>query len=403
MTRFFREKRGEDPDTHDTREPESEGLVLPHALPELSSASNRPVPHRELINASTTEETNGENHDGLLKGIKHHDHEPTQTLETSATKRDREDGADETALTRRQLDPRHAQPAVERQPEPQPEQVIAQQPNRRFERQSEQPSKRSSDHDPEWSHDVISTRAPERIVKVAPIALMRINEPHEVASSPICDAPRGPHSSPRMCYAPDSMTRRMYAPSTQAQVGSLQEAPQSLKSPSPALEDEITRKNLVLEHDGVVYTYPECVKGVPLVKIDESHPYWEPSWKNVISIIEPQRVEWLNKYQVATEASREQGKSRSSSDSIKQQLDRRTKILEFHALGPVSPYQLLGKKFTNCSITSVKALFRLSKTIAELKKYNLDISPVEWMRQRLHEIMQDQPTSFDLARTIQGF
>ncbi|GKU09305.1 hypothetical protein FLAG1_11002 [Fusarium langsethiae] len=129
MTRFFREKRGEDPDTHDTREPESEGLVLPHALPELSSASNRPVPHRELINASTTEETNGENHDGLLKGIKHHDHEPTQTLvsvvdvdgtmigrmehiesasrKRAQRKRDREDGADETALPRRQLDPRH--------------------------------------------------------------------------------------------------------------------------------------------------------------------------------------------------------------------------------------------------------------------------------------------------------
>ncbi|KAJ4205354.1 hypothetical protein NW757_014844, partial [Fusarium falciforme] len=47
----------------------------------------------------------------------------------------------------------------------------------------------------------------------------------------------------------------------------IEPSPQPTESPSEESLEEITRNNLVLRHNGEVYTYPECVEGVPLVKI----------------------------------------------------------------------------------------------------------------------------------------
>ncbi|KAH7471332.1 hypothetical protein FOMA001_g13276 [Fusarium oxysporum f. sp. matthiolae] len=178
------------------------------------------------------------------------------------------------------------------------------------------------------------------------------------------------------------------------------------ESPPALLLEEITRENIVLKNDGVVYTYPECVAGVPLVKINEEHPYWEANWPNVKTLIEPQLAQWREKHQAAIEAGPKQDKGGSSKYQIGRQVNRGIKILEFHEKGPISPYQLLGKRYVQAGkggITSYDTLFRLSETISELEKFNLDISPVDWMRQRLHELIQTQGRNFNLPRTIHDF
>ncbi|KAM6504776.1 hypothetical protein FSOLCH5_015269 [Fusarium solani] len=186
----------------------------------------------------------------------------------------------------------------------------------------------------------------------------------------------------------------------------IEPSPQLTESPSEEPLEEITRDNLVLRHNGEVYTYPECVEGVPLVKINENHPYWEPNWPNVRTLIEPQLARWREKHEAAIDAGPKQEKGGSSKYQIGQLVNRGVKILEFHEQGPVSPYQLLSKKYIQSgkgSITSYDALFRLSETMSELEKFKLDIQPIEWMRQRLHELILAEGASFNLPRTIHDF
>ncbi|WZH50373.1 uncharacterized protein QYS62_011617 [Fusarium acuminatum] len=174
---------------------------------------------------------------------------------------------------------------------------------------------------------------------------------------------------------------------------------------SPSVE-ETTQENMVLKNDGVVYIYPECVEGVPLVKITKSHPYWEPYWPNVKTLNEPQLARCREKYQAAIDAGPKQEKGGSSNYQIGRQVNRGMKILEFHEDGHISPYRLLSKKYIRSGkggITLYNTLFRLSETTSELEKFGLDISPVDWMREHLHELIQAQGPNFNLARTIHDF
>ncbi|KAK7403103.1 hypothetical protein QQX98_011128 [Neonectria punicea] len=186
----------------------------------------------------------------------------------------------------------------------------------------------------------------------------------------------------------------------------IEPSPQPTEFISDETLEEITRENMALRDDGVVYTYPECVVGVPLVKIDEAHPYWEPNWPNVRSVIEPQLAKWREKHQAAIDAGPKQEKGGSSKYQIGRQVNRGIKILEFLDDGDISPYQLLGKKFIQSGkggICSYDTLFRLSETMSELAKFKLDMKPVEWMRQRLYELSQLEGSSFNLPRTIHDF
>ncbi|KAG4277378.1 hypothetical protein FPRO04_14130 [Fusarium proliferatum] len=184
---------------------------------------------------------------------------------------------------------------------------------------------------------------------------------------------------------------------------SLDPSSQPPESPPAQPLEEITRENIVLKNDGNVYTYPECVAGVPLVKINEEHPYWDPDWLNVETLIEPQLTLWLNRHQAAIGAS----SKRSNRDRVRLcRAGRSITILDFHKNGPISPYQLLGKKYIECGyggITSFSTLLSLSETIWELGKFKLDVSPADWMRQRLHELIQTEGHKFNLARAIRNF
>ncbi|KAK2667822.1 hypothetical protein RAB80_017013 [Fusarium oxysporum f. sp. vasinfectum] len=137
---------------------------------------------------------------------------------------------------------------------------------------------------------------------------------------------------------------------------------------------------MVFKNDGNVYTYPECVAGVPLVKINEEHPYWGPNWPNVKTLTEPRLARWHEELQAAIEAHREGKTGKTRMYKIGRQINRGIKILEFHEKGPISPYQLLGKRYIEAGeggITSYDTIFRLAETISELEKFNLDISPVD--------------------------
>ncbi|CAM1509862.1 Fc.00g001970.m01.CDS01 [Cosmosporella sp. VM-42] len=187
----------------------------------------------------------------------------------------------------------------------------------------------------------------------------------------------------------------------------IEPSPQPTESAGPEEPlEEITRANLILRDNGMIYTYPECVEGVPLGKINESHPYWEPNWQNVRTLIEPQLAKWREKHQAAIDAGPKMEKGGSSKYQIGRQVNRGVKILEFLEEGDISPYQLLGKQYIQSGkggICSYDTLFRLSESMSELAKFKLDIKPVEWMRHRLWEIMQAEGTSFNLPRTIHDF
>ncbi|TVY74548.1 hypothetical protein Focb16_v005926 [Fusarium oxysporum f. sp. cubense] len=165
---------------------------------------------------------------------------------------------------------------------------------------------------------------------------------------------------------------------------SLDPSSQPPESPPAQPLEEITRDNMVLKNDG---------------NINEEHPYWDPKWPNVKTLIGPPFARWRQQHQAAIEAGPKQDKSGSSKNEIGKQVNRGIKILEFHEKGPISPYQLLGKRYIQGvigGITSYDTLFRLSETISELEGFNLDISPVDWMRQRFHD-------NFNLPRTINEF
>ncbi|KAG6004304.1 hypothetical protein E4U43_000764 [Claviceps pusilla] len=168
---------------------------------------------------------------------------------------------------------------------------------------------------------------------------------------------------------------------------------------------EITRNNLVLRHNHVVYTYPECVAGVPLAKIDESHPYWDPRWPSIQSIIAPQLDDWMVKHKKALIA-KANGEGGSKKEQTLRQVNRGTTVLEFLEQGEISPYQLLSKRYTRSgkgNITAYDTVFRMCKTLQELANFRLDISPVEWLRHRLHEIILEEGVKFNYARTMHDF
>ncbi|KAK4139075.1 uncharacterized protein C8A04DRAFT_33463 [Dichotomopilus funicola] len=125
---------------------------------------------------------------------------------------------------------------------------------------------------------------------------------------------------------------------------------------------EINKAVLSVKHDGVVFTDPPIIRGVPLAKISPDHPYWEPSWP---------KIEDLS-------GSTHRDKHLANRDA---KLGRT--ILKFLKDGELHPYQLVGKEWINTRITNYDTLFRLVQLLTEeLPKMNLDVTPSEWLRAR---------------------
>lgn len=157
---------------------------------------------------------------------------------------------------------------------------------------------------------------------------------------------------------------------------------------------EIIKGSLHLEHDGTVFTAPEIMRGVPIERISPSHPYWDEKWEEVEPSIRAKLTEWEAKL---AECLATQPKKRFLAQ---RQVNRGRTILEFLQNGPIHPYQLVGKKFISKALISYDTVFRLAQVIEELPKFGVDIPPVDWVRERLHELHNEEGERFTLSRTV---
>ncbi|OAA50253.1 hypothetical protein ISF_09383 [Cordyceps fumosorosea ARSEF 2679] len=209
-------------------------------------------------------------------------------------------------------------------------------------------------------------KAVNQAVKYEPASPVPSAVPSLTASSST-SYPRSPKASASECSIPRPRAKIFFGP--------MDAAPSS---------NDITKETLILRHDGTFYTYPECIAGVPLEKITPSHPYWETKWPELQTLTEPILRSWEEKFQSVEAASRVQ----NGGGSVKYQYGT-----------PTKKYVSVGKG----SITSYDTLFRLCETIEALANYKTDVGPVDWMRQRLHELITAQGSDFNFSKTIHGF
>ncbi|KAG9249441.1 uncharacterized protein F5Z01DRAFT_669182 [Emericellopsis atlantica] len=203
------------------------------------------------------------------------------------------------------------------------------------------------------------------------------------------------------------VTSRPQSPLAVMPVMSAPNSPTAPENPSEPLV-EINQENLVLRHDGTVYTSPACMVGVPRDKIHPGDQYWEHHWTDVRPEVVKEKECWEQKHQKALKRWAEKKGSESYYYTTKKWVRRGDKIIEFlDDPKQISPYQLLAKKFMNASggcITSYKTLSCLCETLSELANYDLDIEPLDWMRHRLYEIHLQAPGgSFDLCKILNDF
>ncbi|WQF76963.1 hypothetical protein CDEST_01977 [Colletotrichum destructivum] len=92
------------------------------------------------------------------------------------------------------------------------------------------------------------------------------------------------------------------------------------------------------------------------------------------------------------------------SQVLNEEFRKRTTILKFLEGAEFCPYQLVAKKYIESSLTSIDVIFRLAETMLALKGFKLDnVTPLEWFRQRLHEIINAEGSRFSLTMTILNF
>ncbi|KAL2123723.1 hypothetical protein VTJ04DRAFT_88 [Mycothermus thermophilus] len=181
-------------------------------------------------------------------------------------------------------------------------------------------------------------------------------------------------------------TRRVPLPSTPA-------ASQQAATHDPDLLPEITKANLCLKDNGVVFTDPPVMRGVPLEKISPSHPYWDPEWKPIEEIVEPLR----QKHQERFEQLEKSGSTHRDKHLANRDAKRGRTILKFLKDGELHPYQLIGKAYINHRITNYDTLFRLAQLLSEeLPKFKLDVTPSQWLRHRICELFEEND-KFDVA------
>lgn len=178
----------------------------------------------------------------------------------------------------------------------------------------------------------------------------------------------------------------------------------AMSGQSPSLTSSINRSNLLIKDNGSVYTSPPCIEGVPLEKIYPGHPYWEPEWPDPLPIIQATLDKYQKKYDDALSEEARKGKDVPGKAQLLQQVTRGRKNVEFIKNGEICIYQLLAKEYIVAgpkrSLASHQTMFRLGETLNELAKYNLDVKPVDWLRQRLHEIIQEKGPKFNLNTTL---
>lgn len=167
------------------------------------------------------------------------------------------------------------------------------------------------------------------------------------------------------------------------------EMTQAVEDPGP----DITKARLHIRNNGVVFTEPEIMRGVPLERITPNHPYWDPKWEDVKTMILEKLEGWKQKHQQCLES----GRNRFLAG---RQVNRGMTILKFLENSDFHPYQLVNKKFITKGLVNYDTVFRLAQVVEELPKLNVDVTPVEWIRERMHELHEEQGDSFNLNKTV---
>lgn len=160
--------------------------------------------------------------------------------------------------------------------------------------------------------------------------------------------------------------------------------------------EEIDKSVIEFEDDGHVFTKPDFMAGVPLEKISPAHPYWDPSWTD----LDPAMSTTLKKWEEKLEHHIQVGSAAASKFLANRQVNRGKAILEFLQEGELHPYQIVGKKYINKALSSYDTVFRLVQVLGELRKFQIDITPSQWLRHRLYEIWKEQGDDFNLGKTV---
>ncbi|KAI0880790.1 uncharacterized protein GGS22DRAFT_80226 [Annulohypoxylon maeteangense] len=170
---------------------------------------------------------------------------------------------------------------------------------------------------------------------------------------------------------------------------------------TPAATDarEITRERLAIKDDGKVVTEPPMFAGTPLERINMTHPYWDPEWESLDGIIQPQLDKWKEKLE----------QLKQTPDAIRhtiflanRQVNRGQAVVDFLRNEQWHPYQFVGKEMMNKfykTFINYDTMFRLVNVHEELKKFDLDMTPLEWLRQRMCDIAEAQGDKFNLSKT----
>lgn len=173
-------------------------------------------------------------------------------------------------------------------------------------------------------------------------------------------------------------------------------------SPSGDASEEITLDMIALRDDGMIFLEPDLMHGVPLRKITPDHAYWEPGWKPIEGAIQSKLEEWTDKLAKlkALPESSLTDKERTAVFQAGRQVNRGKATTRYLATCDFHPYQLVSKKWITPSLTHYDTLFRMVATLDELAKFRLDVTPLQWLRQRLYEIYLEKKGNFKLDRAI---
>lgn len=130
-----------------------------------------------------------------------------------------------------------------------------------------------------------------------------------------------------------------------------------------------------------------------------THPYWDPEWEPLDGIIQPQLDKWKEKLE----------QLKQTPDAIRhtiflanRQVNRGQAVVDFLRNEQWHPYQFVGKEMMNKfykTFINYDTMFRLVNVHEELKKFDLDMTPLEWLRQRMCDIAEAQGEKFNLSRT----
>jgi hypothetical protein len=169
------------------------------------------------------------------------------------------------------------------------------------------------------------------------------------------------------------------------------EEAQSVEPADPG--PEISKETLLLRDNGVVFTEPEIMRGVPLERITPDHPYWDPKWEVLDQVTQQKLDSWKRKLEECLALN----KNRFLAG---RQVNRGNTIMTFLQKTDFHPYQLVGKKWITKGLVSYDTIFRLAQVIEELPKLGVNVTPVDWVRQRMHELYMEQGEDFSLAKTV---